>query len=42
LVKNLLQVGQKVDNPMGFIQSLMIQPNIFDPTQEQKKALKTN
>ncbi len=39
LVKNLIQVGQKIDNPMGFIQSLMVQPNIFDPIQVEKEAL---
>lgn len=37
LVKNLIQVGQKVSNPMGFIQSMMSQPDIFDPIQEEKK-----
>jgi plasmid replication initiation protein len=42
LVKNLIQVGQKIDNPMGFIQSLMVQPNIFDPIQEEKEALEAN
>lgn len=36
LVKNLMQVGQKVANPMGFIQSMMSQPDIFDPIQEEK------
>lgn len=36
LVKNLIQVGQRIANPMGFIQSMMTQPNIFDPIQEQK------
>lgn len=36
LVKNLIHVGQKINNPMGFIQSMMSQPNIFDPIQEQK------
>lgn len=36
LVKNLIHVGQKIVNPMGFIQSMMAQPNIFDPIQEQK------
>jgi plasmid replication initiation protein len=36
LVKNLIHVGQNIANPMGFIQSMMAQPNIFDPIQEQK------
>ncbi|WP_337045251.1 replication initiation protein [Emticicia sp. 17c] len=37
LVKNLIHVGQKIINPMGFIQSMMAQPNIFDPIEEQKE-----
>lgn len=36
LVKNLMQVGQTVANPMGFIQSMMSQPDIFDPIEEEK------
>lgn len=36
LVKNLMQVGHKIANPMGFIQSMMSQPDIFDPIQEEK------
>jgi plasmid replication initiation protein len=37
LVENLIQVGQKIENPMGFIQSMMAQPNIFDPIEEEKQ-----
>lgn len=32
-----MQVGQKVANPMGFIQSMMSKPDIFDSIQEEKK-----
>lgn len=42
LVKNLIQAGQKIDNPMGFIQSLMLQPDIFDPIQIEKETLEAN
>lgn len=41
LVKNLIQVGQKIANPIGFIQSMMSQPDIFDPIQEEKNLQET-
>jgi plasmid replication initiation protein len=40
LVKNQISMGLAVRNPMGFLQRLMQQPNLFDPIENAKQIKK--
>ena len=37
LVKNQIALGGKVRNPMGYLQKMMFQSNLFDPIEDVKK-----
>ncbi|MFY7909790.1 MAG: replication initiation protein, partial [Emticicia sp.] len=36
-VKNQLDAGKEIKNPMGLLQKMMLEPNLFDPIQEEKE-----
>lgn len=36
-VKNQLEAGKEIKNPMGLLQKMMLEPNLFDPIQEEKE-----
>ncbi|MEZ4905925.1 MAG: replication initiation protein [Spirosomataceae bacterium] len=40
LVKNQITLGSKVRNPMGYLQKIMMQANLFDPVEEVKQNQK--
>lgn len=40
LVNNLISVDRKIKNPMGYVQKLLVQPDLFDSIQDEKEQLK--